>query len=658
MRWSLWRVWYSILCRSGYFKRLCPPGGSAHGCFAADLSCESPQAYYDYRSQQAPAFFFKPGQLPDRESLTAVAGLHGYDYPMRVADNICKGLFLFYSRRVFDLGSPVNWLKNPFSSATHHAGLHWSDYPTFSREHGDIKDVWEASRFGCSFWLVRAYAYSGDEKYPTFFWELFESWCRQNPVNMGPNWKCGQEAALRSLAWCFALYAFWESPSSTPERILQLVRMLAMHADRIEANIGYAISQKNNHALSEAAGLYTIGLLFPELQRAQTWRKKGRAVLEKQIMRQIYEDGSYIQHSMNYHRVMLHVLLWVMRLAGLHREPFPAACLQRFAKASSFLFQMHDPRTGTVPNYGFNDGALVLPLTPCDYTDFRPTIQACCHFAEGRKRLAGGPWDEILQWLFGSEALQAEEAWVPPVSARFDTGGYYTLRQEDSWCMLRCHSYCDRPAHIDMLHLDLWYKGVNVLSDSGSYRYYIPESTGLENFFKDIAAHNTIMIDNANPLGKIGKFLLLPWPRARCLSHRALSWHGEHYAYARSPWNVIHRRWVRATGPSSWEITDEILGSGKHTVALQWHLAPGALHMEASGKLKHTTEGCQAEISFAASEEFNATMCLGEETGVHTAGWMSRYYGEREKRPSVRVQGSFTLPARLTTSIMLSGDVK
>jgi hypothetical protein len=33
---------------------------------------------------------------------------------------------------------------------------------------------------------------------------------------------------------------------------------------------------------------------------------------------------------------------------------------------------------------------------------------------------------------------------------RFDAGGYYTIRTPQAWAMIRCHTYRDRPGHVDM----------------------------------------------------------------------------------------------------------------------------------------------------------------------------------------------------------------
>lgn len=104
---------------------------------------------------------------------------------------------------------------------------------------------------------------TGDERYPDAFWRLVEDWAVHNPPQLGPNWKCGQEAAFRLMAWCFGLYGFSQSPHTSPERVSQLGCMVAITAERIEGNIAYALSQNNNHGISEAAGLFTAGILFP-----------------------------------------------------------------------------------------------------------------------------------------------------------------------------------------------------------------------------------------------------------------------------------------------------------------------------------------------------------------------------------------------------------
>lgn len=655
--WVLWRAGYALRRKSGWLKRRFPalnPDAVHVEDLVRDGVPTTPREYRTFRETRGGRFIFDAGRPPDATSLNSVLSAAGRERTLAVADDCGRGRFLYYSRHAHDLGWPVNWLRNPFTGGTHNVRTHWCDYPTFSPEAGDIKDVWEPSRFACAFWLARAYALTRDEKYPETFWNLFESWCAQNPPNLGPNWKCGQETALRSMAWCFALYAFWNAAATTPDRIVTLVVMLGLQGDRIAGNIGYAVSQKNNHAISEATGLLTTALLFPELKGAARWGGVGRRVLEREIRRQVYEDGSYVQHSMNYHRVMLHDCIWALRLAELNGQPLSAEAKDRVSLAGEFLLQMLDPDSGGVPNYGANDGALVLPLSSCDYCDYRPTIQAARYQATGCRVLSDGPWNEMLLWLFGPDALAAEESAPRLTSRRFDAGGYYTLRGRDTWCMVRCHTYRDRPAHVDMLHLDLWYRGVNVLGDSGTYRYYVPDDPALEHYFKSIAAHNTIELDGEEPLELVSRFLWVPWPAAKCLRHGPDRWTGEHYAYRRSPWHVVHRRSIHLVNERAWRIEDELSGRDSHLVTARWHLMDRPWRLDVD---RHALElnlpGAGVTLSVQGPEGLRLEVHRGRREAHHVSGWSAPTYGVCTPRPTLEVTGHWPLPVRLTTTIQI-----
>jgi len=657
--WALYRFGYALRRKSGLLKRGLTTTPleqiQLRTLLRPDVPHE-PSAYRSWRRRHGGRFFFDAGQLPSAALLNGVVGAPGLDETLRIANDFRQGRFLYYSRHVHDLGRPVNWLLNPFTGGRHVNTVHWCDYPTFSKAQGDIKDVWEPSRFALAFWLARAYALTGDSGIVKDYWSLFDTWTRQNPPNMGPNWKCGQETAIRCFGMCFALYAFLDDVETTDRHVADAAKLMAVSAERIEKNIDYAYSQKNNHGMSEAIGLLTVGLLFPELRKAAHWREKGRDYLEREIARQIYDDGSFVQHSMNYHRVMLHDCLWAARLAELNQQPLSRDALARIDKAGEFLLAMLDRESGGVPNHGANDGANLLPLAACDYVDFRPTVQAARYRATGGRTLPDGPWDEMLVWMWGEAVVTAGKKSIIAAqpSQRFDSGGYYTLRRGDAWAMIRCHAYRDRPAHLDMLHVDLWHRGVNVLSDSGTYRYFAPDDPAAEKYFKGIAAHNTIELEGRNPLDLVSRFLWMPWPAARCLVHAADRWQGEHDGYNRSPWRVIHRRTVDASNSATWIVTDELIGTGEHDVALRWHLVDGVCTIERDRRsviVAHPRGRIRLDISGPDGISFD--VARGESSDGRISGWESRYYHERTPRPTLTVRARSSLPLEMTTRITL-----
>jgi len=213
---------------------------------------------------------------------------------------------------------------------------------------------------------------------------------------------------------------------------------------------------------------------------------------------------------------MLQDYLWAVRLGQINGYAFSAELLNRLRMATNFIYQMMDLNTGRVPNYGSNDGALILPLNCCDYLDYRPVVQAMSYLLNREKLFETGPWDEDLIWLFGVEALNTSPKEIEQRSTNAHAGGYYTLRGSQSseitfrstWGMVRCHSYRDRPCHADMLHFDLWYKGVNLLRDAGTFQYYCEPPW--EHYFKSTAAHNTVEVDGKDQMEK-GSFLFVTY---------------------------------------------------------------------------------------------------------------------------------------------------
>jgi asparagine synthase (glutamine-hydrolysing) len=489
--------------------------------------------------------------------------------------------------------------------------------------------------------LVRAYWRTGDEQYAELFWQLVESWRAQNPPQQGPNWKCGQEISLRVMAWCFGLFGFLDSPRTTAERVTRLAHMIAVSGQRIEANLNYALSQRNNHGISEGMGLWTIGVLFPELRLAAKWRRLGRQVLATQGQELIYDDGAFAQHSVNYQRLMLHDYLWALRLGELYGQPFSAALKERIGKAGVFLYHIQDETSGRVPCYGQNDGALILPLNNCDFHDFRPVVQAIHYLTTGTRCYAAGPWDEDLLWLFGPRALTAPVQAQERGNFRADQGGYYVLRSCSSFAFTRCATFRHRPGQADMLHVDLWWRGQNVALDAGTYSYNAPEPWN--NSFSHTAYHNTVIVDSRDQMERVGPFLWLPWLRGwlnRCQEapgrHLAY-WEGEHNGYARLKPPVRYRRGIVRLGHESWLILDALSSSGAHQYRLPW-LLPDLPYTwdEAAGYLVlHTPVG--PYHTRLATLSGSGTYSLMQADAHSPRGWRAPYYGCREPALSIEL---------------------
>jgi asparagine synthase (glutamine-hydrolysing) len=619
--------------------------------FLATPALAEAEAFLAYRRRHAPAFFFEPGQRGDFGP--CFAQWDAINSPVALVENLARGTLRYFAKVEGAAGFPPDWHRNCFSGERAPAHLHWSEINEF--QFGDIKVIWEPSRFGFAYDLVRAYWRTGDERYPQMFWQLVEDWADQNPPHAGVNWKCGQEIALRVMAWLFGLYGFLESPVTTAARVATLAQMVAVSGMRIEANLDYALSQRNNHGISEGVGLWTIGLQFPEFKQSCRWVDLGRQVLEQSAGDLIYADGSFAQHSVNYHRLMLHDYLWALRLGEIHGQPFSSRLRERVYLAWNWLFQIQDEVTGRVPNYGHNDGALVLPLNNCDYRDFRPVLQAVHYFCTGSRNYPPGPWDEDLLWLFGAEALTSNPPVHPERTAlQADQGGYYTLRSRDGFAVVRCATFLHRPAQADMLHLDLWWRGQNVALDAGTYSYNAPAPWN--NSLAHTACHNTVTVDGLDQMTRAGRFLWLPWLKSRlirCDPGAAGSlghWEGEHDGYERLKPPVSYRRAILQLADELWVVLDKLSSTASHRYRLHWLLLDVPYEWDAGlGRLVLQTEAGPFAVQVgAAAEKWHASLVRADPASAR--GWHSPYYNYREPALSLAVSGES--PACLFWSVL------
>ncbi len=453
------------------------------------------------------------------------------------------GRFTFFSKLEFDLGLPPNWFLSPQTSKTSQANCHWTKIRDFDASLGDIKFVWELSRFAWVYDLVRYYVLTEDEEAVELFWYLFEDWITKNFPEKGPHWKCGQEIAMRSLAVLFVLQHTFYAKATTPTRIRLAGGFLRYNAQHIKRNFWYANrSIKNNHTISEAAGLYLIGNFLKYLKESAQWRKIGKRTLEREIQRQVYIDGTYLQHSFNYERLVVQWLCVCLTANKWGADEFSREITQRLRSMAETLYQLQDEHSGQLPNYGANDGTLLQPLTSCDYLDYRPQLQAAYFLTTRRRLYVPGIWDELLIWLQGVVPEETARDKIQRITSAFEIGGYYILRltEDEPHFMLRCANYHHRPGHADMLHLDFWYGGVNVLTDSGTFSYFPADEAKMG--FVETKAHNTVWVDGRSQMDHWGAFLWTKWTKSKLVRFvketEQIKWEGEVYDHQ----GIIHNR--------------------------------------------------------------------------------------------------------------------
>ena len=426
-----------------------------------------------------------------------------------LADRAACGVIDGFSALPLDYGQPIDWQKNPLTGKSCDIRRKWYRIPDFDPDRGDIKLTWEINRF-THFWLFsRAWLLTDDERYYRAFATQLADWLAANPYPCGANYKCGQECALRLLNTLIAAAVFRDGGLITEQDEANLRELVRRCYKKIRANFYYAHRCiKNNHTLSELTGMVAGAWCCEDaatMRRAWHW-------LEQEIRAQFFPDGGYRQFSFNYQRFALQIGECALKIAAATGHVFPADVLLRLQNSAELMYQCQND-DGDVPNYGSNDGALIFPMAACGYRDFRPALNTIHALTAGTRLYPPGPCDEELLW-FGGTAAPVD----PPArrSCAFPDAGLFTLRRDNGFLMLCLNDYHSRPAHQDQLHLDLWWRGCNVLCDSGTYSY----ASELGRELAATGGHNTALTA-VEQMNAHGNFLILDWTQRLDYQHQA-----------------------------------------------------------------------------------------------------------------------------------------
>jgi hypothetical protein len=444
----------------------------------------------------------------------------------------------------------------------------------------------------------------------------------------------------------------------------------------------YARSQNNNHLITEALGLYTAAALLRDHPLAARWHRLGWKWLVNAFHSQISSDGTYVQHSTNYHRLMLQAALWMYVIQGsaYSFEVIPPSVDLNLKSAAKWIWQLLDPVSGKVPNLGHNDGSYILPLTVCSYDDFRPLISVSAQTFLHFKTVPGGVWDEMSYWL-----CKIPESSFPPVKINtfFDAGDLPEVNDSrevvlhnpvnQSWAAFRVAHFNSRPAHADQLHMDLWWRGINLAQDPGTYLYN--STPPWDNSLVSAFVHNTITVDGREFMRRAGRFLYLDWAQAKVIKTEMdrgtlTSATASHTGYRKL--GLEHTRKVTALGDGNWEIIDDVIGSStqSHTIRLHWLLPSLEYELEkrsaefglSSYQVRLRTEYGWVALNLSvqsgsrqAQPPLNMNLQLiragqliyGSGETIPIAGWVSPTYGIKIPALACVLEVSQVLPVKL-----------
>ena len=557
MRYVSYRFFYIIKTKLGWHKKV----------FTTNPKFSNLYTLKEWK-ENLPAFFFYGKNIRGLEKKKDERLKSNFD-------DIKKGVYTFFNKLKINLGTDYDWITNPLTGHKYDINKHWSEVNDFSIKSGDIKYVWEKARFSFLYDVIR-YDYHYDDDQSEFVFYQIEDFINKNPINQGPNYKCSQEISLRVLNWTFALYYYKDSEILTEGLFSKILNAIYWQIHHVYNNIHFSrISVRNNHAITETLLLYLSDKLFPFFPNVINWSKKGKNWFEREIQYQIYSDGTFLQFSMNYHRVVVQLLTWGIQLAKLNGDSFNRIVYQRSEKSLFFLRTCMDPISGKLPNYGSNDGALFFKLTNDDYRDYRSQLDDLNAVLTGSTE-----YNTQSSYWYGLQPGRRIPLELSGIN-EFHVGGYYIMQEGNTKTFVRCGSYKDRPYQSDNLHLDLWVDGKNILRDNGSYQYNT--SKDLLDYFNGSQGHNTISIDGRDQMLKGERFIWYYWvkeAKASLIKFKdTYVFNGKIKGFTELGSEVFHERKVtKRRQINEWLVEDIITGVENKPAVQYWHFSEKYRH--------------------------------------------------------------------------------
>lgn len=466
--------------------------------------------------------------------------------------------------------------------------------------------------------MGKAYYLSGNEEYAKEWVFQYMDWIKKNPLTNSDHnkRKTGRNAEIETddnvaFAWrplevshrlqdqAIQFLLFLNSPYFTPEFLSCFLINYDRHAKYIRTHY----SERGNHLLFEAQRLMYAGVLFPELKEAAEWRSSGLNVLNREIKKQVYDDGMQYELDPHYHLAAINIFAKAIRIADLNgfKSALPKSFLDTVEKMIMVVINTCFP---DYTNPLFSDAKLETKKEQLknfgEWAKIYPDNKAIEYRATDRK---GGEAPDYL-------------------SIAFKTSGFYVFRNAWDENATQMTLKAGPPAfwhcQPDNGTFELYFKGRNFFFDSGSYVYGgNDEVLAQRNWFRRTMVHKTLTLNNAN-LEKTDTKLLL-WQTGDKEDILVV----ENPSYPL----LTHRRSVFFLDKEFFVIIDEAFGDATGNVAIHYQLCEGETKYD---KKNYKVSTCFADNNNVFVQCFppKGTMLCQEE------GWVSYKYRQKNERPA------------------------
>jgi len=568
----------------------------------------------------------------------------------READSILSHRITVFGRE-FQMGPLIDWHADPFTQVRWPL-LHYAEMPMRAGHGSDVRTVWELNRLQHLPALGRAFALTGDETYSDEFLLQIASWYEENPPRFGVNWTVAMEAGIRAVNILAALGLFRASRNMTEEVVELILKMMLAHGRFIRSNLEFSHRAASNHYLSNLIGLYSIGMMLPELKESRAWVSYSAPRLLEELDRQVLPDGVSYEGSTSYHRFVLEIFALFFALSRASRVDLPGKAWERLERMFEFTRHYLKP-DGTAPIIGDSDDGRLLKFRERPAIEHSYLLSLAAVLVENDAFKQSSRLDEEAIWWFGEEGREAFEslsaAEDQAQSRAFDDAQIFVQRRGPFYSIIDCGDHGANGhgshAHSDALSFEIFAFGRTFLRDPGTFVYTADERW--RNTFRSTPYHNTVRIDRRD-ISRVSEgqvFALGP-----NVAPRVNRWEStverdvldaEHHAYADLAEPVIHRRvFTFEKQEGFWIIRDIFEGRGEHGFEFFFNFDSGL-------EVAVEDENRAVARDLARNREYALAVIPrnGNDLEVRRARrWTSEAYGTRTRSSGIIYRAARTVP--------------